>query len=154
MKWEEQKRLFDAMVGELNGLLTNKGREYASDADALANFKSGDDIGVTPLQKAWIFTEKHISAIKSYIKKGQVLSNEPIEGRVHDAINYLFLILCLIKEQEQAKVKESGSTNTGDLVVHLGDVKPAHTGIVEILSGSGYDVIADGTGITVKSLRS
>lgn len=151
MKWEEQKRLFDEMVGQLNNLLTNKGREYASDADALANFKSGDDIGVTPLQKAWIFTEKHISAIKSYVKKGQVLSNEPIEGRVYDAINYLFLILCLINEHERA----NSSNLSGNLVVRIdNNVKPVGTNIVEVLSKNGYDVIADNTGITVKSLRS
>jgi hypothetical protein len=105
MRWEEQKALFDDMVHELNELLTKKGREYASDADALANFKSGLDIGITPLQKAWVFGEKHLSSIKSYIKKGHVISNEPIEGRVYDAINYLFLILCLIEEGKSTAKK-------------------------------------------------
>ena len=107
MRWEQQKALFDEMVADLNSLLTKKGREYASDADALANFKNADDIGVSPLQKALIFAEKHWFSIKSYAKRGKELSNEPIEGRVHDMINYLFLILCLIKEgkQEQEKLR-------------------------------------------------
>jgi len=101
MHWEQQKELFDDMVLELNNLLIKKGKEYASDADALANFKTASDIGVTPLQKALIFAEKHWFSIKSYVKRGKELSNEPIEGRIHDMINYLFLILCLIKEYKQ-----------------------------------------------------
>lgn len=100
MRWEEQAAHFDDIIGEMRDLLVNKGREYASDADSLANFKSGDDIGVDPLQLAWIFANKHVSSVKSYIKHGKEFSSEPIEGRIQDAMNYLFLIYCLVKEKK------------------------------------------------------
>lgn len=103
MLWQEQKDHFEKVVSEMRELLVNKGREYAGDGDALNNFKTGTDIGITPLQKSWVFTEKHISSIKSYIKNGKEFSNEPIEGRILDAMNYLFLISCLVKESKEHK---------------------------------------------------
>jgi hypothetical protein len=103
MKWQDQKIEFDAMVKELEDLLVNKGKEYAGDHDALGNFKNANDLGVTPEQKLFIFLDKHLSSIKSYIKHGKVFSNEPIEGRISDAINYLFLLRCLIVEKKQAE---------------------------------------------------
>ena len=101
MHWQEQKDHFEKVVSEMRDLLNNKGREYAGDGDALNNFKTGSDIGVSPLQKSWIFTEKHISSIKTYIKNGKEFSSEPIEGRILDAMNYLFLISCLVKEAKE-----------------------------------------------------
>jgi hypothetical protein len=101
MRWETQRDLFEKLTDELKDLLVNKGREYAGDHDALNNFKTGLDIGITPEQKLWVFAEKHISSIKSYIKnEGKIFSNESIEGRINDAINYLFLLRCLIEEKK------------------------------------------------------
>ncbi len=105
MLWKEQKELFEKTVQDMRDLLETKGKEYSGDKDALQNFKNGIDIGVTPLQKGWIFTDKHVSSIKSYIKNGKEFSSEPIEGRVLDAMNYMFLILCLIKEQKEQALK-------------------------------------------------
>ncbi len=105
MLWKDQKDHFEKTVEQMRDLLVNKGREYAGDKDALQNFKNGEDIGVSPLQKGWIFTEKHISSIKSYIKHGKEFSSEPIEGRILDAMNYLFLISCLVKEQKEQALK-------------------------------------------------
>ncbi len=101
MKWDRQREEFDKMSSELSDLLTNKGKEYAGDYDALGNFKNGNDIGVSPNQKLFIFLDKHLSSIKSYIKHGKEFSSEPIEGRINDAINYLFLLRCLIVEEKE-----------------------------------------------------
>jgi hypothetical protein len=101
MLWETQRDLFEKVVAELRDLQTNKGREYASDEDSLNNFKRGDEIGVEPLQLAWIFTNKHLSSVKSFIKHGKEFSSEPIEGRILDAMNYLFLIYCLVQERKK-----------------------------------------------------
>jgi hypothetical protein len=103
MKWEEQKIEFNNMVEELNDLLTNKGREYAGDYDALGNFKAANDLGLTPEQKLGVLMDKHYSSIKSYIKHGKIFSNEPIEGRINDLINYAFLLRCLIKDLKQER---------------------------------------------------
>ncbi len=101
MQWKRQKELFTTLIKEEMKLLEQKGAEYASDADALANFKKrAEDIGIDPKQILWIFLSKHLDSIKSFIKKGHVVSNEPIEGRVQDARNYLFLLLCLLDEEK------------------------------------------------------
>lgn len=105
MKWDRQQAEFETVIAELKDLLFNKGKEYAGDYDALGNFKSGLDIGITSNQKLWIFLDKHLCSIKSYIKHGQTFSNEPIEGRINDAINYLFLLRCLIKEEQEKENK-------------------------------------------------
>lgn len=79
-----------------------KGADYASNADALANFKNaGEDLGLTPEQIWAVYAHKHWSAIMNYIKRGKVES-EPIEGRIHDAILYLFLLLGLIEDAKPA----------------------------------------------------
>jgi hypothetical protein len=100
MQWNDKQDLFKEVVAELEKLQSTKGVEYSSDHDCLHNFKNGEEIGVSSLQKCWIFADKHISSIKSYIKRGKVMSNEPIEGRIYDAMNYLFLMLCIIKEDK------------------------------------------------------
>jgi len=107
MQWKRQQELFKALVKEEMDLLNKKGAEYASDTDALANFKKrAEDIGIGPKQILWIFLSKHLDSIKSYIKKGHVISDEPIEGRIQDARNYLFLLSCLIDEEKtEAKAK-------------------------------------------------
>lgn len=110
MKWDRQHEEFETVILELKDLLFNKGKEYAGDHDALGNFKSGLDIGITSNQKLWIFLDKHLCSIKSYIKHGQTFSNESIEGRINDAINYLFLLRCLItEEREKNDVKSEES---------------------------------------------
>jgi len=77
-----------------------KGREYATDDDALANFKNrAAQMGITPLQVWGIFYGKHSDAIYAFIRNGKVLS-EPIEGRIDDAILYLILLKGLVAESQ------------------------------------------------------
>jgi len=100
MKWSEQQELFQQMVNEEKKLLESKGAEYASAEDSLANFKTKLDIGVSPLQVIAIFMDKHYSSIKSFIRTGKEISDEPIEERIQDMRNYLFLLAALIKEKK------------------------------------------------------
>ena len=122
MLWKRQQELFKNMIREESDLLNKKGAEYASDADALANFKKQaremqEELGLnaTPLHALWFLLNKHLSSIKSYIRKGHVLSDEPIKGRLMDARNYLFLAHCLIEEMEaEAAAKKQAETNATD----------------------------------------
>ena len=109
MNWQDKRALFEEVVEKLRALQDTKGAEYSSDHDCLQNFKNGEEIGVKPLQKAWIFTDKHISSIKSYIRVGHELSDEPIEGRILDAINYLFLMYALVHEEKRSGDKHEVS---------------------------------------------
>ena len=107
MNWKRQQELFKVMVKEEMDLLNKKGAEYASDADALANFKrQAEAWGVSPLVVLGIFMDKHYSAVQSYVRKGgKIVSNEPIEGRVNDLRNYAFLLLALIEDLKASEPK-------------------------------------------------
>ena len=76
-----------------------KGVEYANDDhDANNNFKEiAKQMGITPEQVLWVYVKKHLQAVESYLRSGDVLS-EPIEGRIHDIILYNFILLSLIEE--------------------------------------------------------
>ena len=81
---------------------TTKGKEYAnSTADANLNFYSDSEIGVTPIQSLGVFMNKHYRSIRSWMKHGEVFSDESIEGRIYDMINYLLIRLTLIEDKKQ-----------------------------------------------------
>jgi hypothetical protein len=84
-------------IAEINH---KKGKDYAGDQDALANFKViGKDLGLDPLKVWGVYASKHWSAVMAYVREGKVES-EPIEGRLHDVILYCFLLLGLIEERK------------------------------------------------------
>lgn len=103
MKWSEQQEIFQRIVNVEKDLLDKKGHEYAADEDCLANFRSKLEIGVSPLQVAMILMDKHYSSIKSYVKLGHELSEESVEGRIHDMRNYLALFYMLVQEHKASK---------------------------------------------------
>lgn len=76
-----------------------KGHDYTrgkGDLDRLDNFKeAASGAGVTPYQALWVYLYKHIAAVTTFVKNGRVES-EPIEGRLHDVINYCLLLLLMI----------------------------------------------------------
>jgi hypothetical protein len=90
------------LVKECFKLLSTKGHDYTGgDDDALANFKYvGLRTGLDPKQVWAVYFNKHIEAIFTYIKRGE-LKSESVESRIQDAINYLLLLNGLIKEEEQ-----------------------------------------------------
>lgn len=98
----KRSRLFDLIdetMMEIERLNNTKGREYADDAEALANFYNrAEQMGIDPKVVWGAFFGKHIDSIFSYIKRGEVLS-EPIQGRIDDAILYLILLKGLIEDE-------------------------------------------------------
>jgi hypothetical protein len=111
MNWEEQEQMFEEVVAEELRILKQKGREYAGDHNALGNFIDGaEEIGLNPLQLWAVFARKHWKSIMQFIKDGHEHSEEPIEGRINDLRNYLFLLLGLIQElirEQKAEDKSS-----------------------------------------------
>ncbi len=97
------KRLFDTTVTQLEMLMVVKGGEYAADNDRLANFREASRrTGLTPAQVLLVYLDKHYSAICNNIKDATQgttrAKSEPIEGRIHDMINYLILYKALLAE--------------------------------------------------------
>lgn len=107
-----QQQQFEALVERIRKetaeLLIAKGREYAGDADRLANFKRGASLtGVDPLTVLFIYMSKHYDALATYIRDNQAggmmpVLSEPITGRIADLINYCVLAWALIEEKQGA----------------------------------------------------
>lgn len=95
----------DGHYAQIASINDAKGHDYAGDGDALANFKeAAKQLGVSPYVIWYVYFHKHWSAIQTFLREGDVAS-EPIEGRVHDAILYLFLLLGLIQD---SAIEEEG----------------------------------------------
>lgn len=93
-------RLIDSTAERLQRLTATKGAEYANSENQLANFKRlGQRLGLKPEAVILVYLTKHLDAIDSYVRTGQVHS-EPIEGRIDDAILYLILLKASIHEAD------------------------------------------------------
>ena len=107
MNQEQFSREVEHAIEVVHRLLALKGGEYAGSEDRLANFKRGQArTGATTLQVLWIYLSKHIDAVETFVKdeaKGVTRErSEPIDGRLHDIINYCLLALALIHENAEA----------------------------------------------------
>jgi cyclopropane fatty-acyl-phospholipid synthase-like methyltransferase len=90
--------MLDQQHSEIVAINKTKGHDYAGEEDALSNFKrNADRLGLTPIQVWGVYFHKHLDAIETYVREGGVPS-EPIEGRIQDAILYLYLLRGLISE--------------------------------------------------------
>lgn len=84
------------MISELND---RKALDYAGEGDIFSDFREdAEHIGTTPEKVLFTHWSKHWRAITAYVREGDTKS-EPVESRVHDMINYGFLMLGLIAER-------------------------------------------------------
>lgn len=106
MNHTQRKEFIEKEFEKMLAITQSKGVEYAnSDNDANANFKEiGAKMGIDPKVVLWIYATKHFQSITSFIKKGHVESNEPIEGRVHDLALYSLILLSLIEDERTNKL--------------------------------------------------
>jgi hypothetical protein len=92
MNGSDFSRLIDATAERLQRLTATKGAEYANSSNQLANFgRLAERLGLKPEAVILVYLTKHLDAIDSYVRTGQVHS-EPIEERIDDAILYLILL--------------------------------------------------------------
>jgi hypothetical protein len=94
---------FRATLEACDRILTAKGADYTrKQPDRLANFyEAASFLKQTPFQVLGVYFYKHLTAIFAFFEHGQVES-EPIEGRLHDAVNYLLLAAKMVA-REKAK---------------------------------------------------
>ena len=90
------------------------------ETNVLWNFEHiGKTLGLTPMKVLSVYLQKHISSLLNYLKTEKEYA-ESIEGRIMDMINYLLLLLCMIRtykgDKNETIFKSNGtgnSTNTG-----------------------------------------
>jgi hypothetical protein len=84
---------FNDSVKEEIKIFTLKGNEYSGEVNRFANFERlSDELGLHPIEIAWVYAAKHKDSVTSFIKEKKVFSNEDIYGRISDLRNYLILI--------------------------------------------------------------
>jgi len=95
---------FIKVITDCWDIYDKKGKDYTrglGDLDRSDNFKKAAEFNkISPLQAWGTYFYKHVSAVFRYTGEGHVES-EPIEGRVHDLINYSILLLILVKEHRR-----------------------------------------------------
>jgi len=94
-EFEKFRAEFDA---ECARTLCQKGHDYAGDEERFLNFiEDAKSLGLTPLQVWAVHWHKHVRAILTYVRTGQV-SSEGIRGRFVDERNYTDLGIGLIED--------------------------------------------------------
>lgn len=110
MKQEAYNQLIAEFRSKGDNQASQKRVEYTEsrgDQDVLANFKStAHDLDLDALQVLGIFMKKHWSSIINYIKTGKTFSDEKIDGRIMDLIQYLELTYaCIIEKKDNESTK-------------------------------------------------
>ena len=97
MKTEEFNQLLEERIRITKTILSKKGDEYATE-DRLHNFKVAARINhCTQAQALWGMATKHLVSIIDIID-GREFSDEIIDEKITDMINYLILLEAVLKE--------------------------------------------------------
>ena len=103
MDKETFDKIIENRIEEIQSTLIKKGKEYASNADRLYNFKRAAEIGRTTPEKALQGMRlKHSVSVLDLIEGRLPLTKELIEEKLGDEINYLILLEAVLKEKLDA----------------------------------------------------
>jgi hypothetical protein len=102
MTYQEFDVLLETHHEAILGLCGTKGADYSNGEDRLSNFKlQAKSLGLTPYQVWGVYANKHWDAVNTFIRNNGQVESEPIESRIHDIILYSYLLLGLIKDQDE-----------------------------------------------------
>ena len=103
MKIKNFKNLLEKRFEKTRKTYSVKMNEYATDLDVFQSFKNGIGFSFhnTPEGVAWEYACKHFESIKTIISKlpDEVPTDELLDEKIGDAINYLIILEGLIKER-------------------------------------------------------
>ena len=76
-----------------------KGHNYSGDVDAFLNFKKLSlMLRETSPKVLWVYLQKQLDAILTFLNEEYVSDTESIETRLYDAHNYILLLAGLLKD--------------------------------------------------------
>jgi len=111
MTEKELQVLIEELLVKCNRVLFGKGKAYSGirvNNDCLGNFKRAAKLlNITPEMVCFVYFIKHVDAISAWVRGEYQDDTEGIEGRIIDAINYLFLLRALKEEKDK---QESNNT--------------------------------------------
>ena len=86
---------------ELSDIKRIEYTEGNQDIDVHTNFRRiGDELNMNPVKVLAVYLIKHIKSLMTFFKLGQTFSNETLESRVSDIINYLILLLSYLHYED------------------------------------------------------
>lgn len=106
MKTKQFKALVKSRLGCISAMLTQKGKEYASDTDRLHNFKRAAKLRETTPEDALMgFFMKHLTSVLDMVDEIETkdFPVEYVNEKLGDCINYLILLEALLAERRWAK---------------------------------------------------
>jgi hypothetical protein len=110
MTSEDYKGWRDNFLHETLDLSDKKRIEYCNGNqynDVHTNFKViSSKLGLTPMQVLSVYLNKHIESLSSFFKTGNTYSDETIESRVSDIINYLLLAMSMKADEDIKKASD------------------------------------------------
>jgi hypothetical protein len=104
---------FDAIVEERyrqsKAVLQQKAEEYAHGGNRFHNLDvAARTDAVTPVQAAWGMWLKHFVSVRDMVKGNCGITEELIDSKIGDAINYLLLMEGLLRRELQRKTTIKG----------------------------------------------
>jgi len=103
MKIKDFNNLLEKRFEKTRETYSRKMNEYATDLDVFQSFKNGVGFSFhdTPEGVAWEYACKHFESIKTILSKlpNKVPTDELLDEKIGDAINYLIILEGLIKER-------------------------------------------------------
>lgn len=106
--------LVEQRCSKIGKTLIEKGKEYRRNHDPLHNFRVAAKVGNTTEEKAlWGFAVKHYVSfldILNDIERGLLPTEETVDEKIGDLINYLILVEASIKEKITNNAKSNHDT--------------------------------------------
>lgn len=96
--------------------LVKKATEYATEDERLANFKRGATLlNTTPAHIAMGYGLKHLISVIDMVEGRLPVTEEMIDEKFGDAINYLVLLEACLKDQQPKKSSKEDFYKTGTM---------------------------------------
>ena len=111
MKSEDYKKFRESFIKKTFDLSDRKRIEYTEgnqDIDVHTNFRRiGDEVNLSPIKVLAVYLIKHFKSLLTFFKLGRTFSNESLESRVSDIINYLILLLSYLHYEEMKETDDN-----------------------------------------------
>ena len=104
MRRTELNDLMDKVFKDASALLKSKNTTYSKgESDGLSNFKCvAGSLETSPLKVWATYYLKHHLSVMAYIRRGD--ESEPIEERALDIINYMVMLVALVREERRSEL--------------------------------------------------
>lgn len=149
MTFLEFDKFFDDFIQECRGMRDTKGKEYANGTSRFGNFdRLAKTLEMDRLKIAQVYVQKHLDSLNSYIKTGEVYSQERIRGRIIDIVTYMILMAGMIEDTDSPTLNYGANSilnkvepilewkpKVGDKVVYMGPIDNY------AISGASYTVL-------------